>query len=89
MPAGEVTMLKLPSLFPYFQARFAALIPAVMSSVLLFMDQTITVRLVNSPAYHLKKGAGYHLVSPPSFQQTMGARGSYVCVLVCACVVGF
>lgn len=67
-------MLKLPSLFPYFQARFAALIPAVMSSVLLFMDQTITVRLVNSPAYHLKKGAGYHLVSPPSFQQTTCAR---------------
>lgn len=39
-----------------------------MSSVLLFMDQTITVRLVNSPAYHLKKGAGYHMVSPPCLQ---------------------
>jgi hypothetical protein len=33
-----------------------------MSSVLLFMDQNITVRLVNSPAHKIKKGYGLHLV---------------------------
>jgi hypothetical protein len=44
------------------QARWAAALPAVMAWVLLFMDQSITVRLVNSPRHKLKKGAGYHLV---------------------------
>lgn len=44
------------------QARWAAFVPALMSSVLLFMDQNITVRLVNSPAHKLKKGYGLHLV---------------------------
>lgn len=42
-------------------ARWAAFIPALMSSVLLFMDQNITVRLVNSPAHKIKKGYGLHL----------------------------
>ena len=39
----------------------AAAIPAVLVSVLLFLDQNITVRLVNDRQYRLKKGAGYHL----------------------------
>ncbi|TFJ88653.1 hypothetical protein NSK_000222 [Nannochloropsis salina CCMP1776] len=42
-------------------ARWAAFIPALMSSVLLFMDQNITVRLVNSPSHKIKKGYGLHL----------------------------
>ena len=37
-------------------ARFASFIPALMATVLLFLDQNITVRLVNNPRYRMKKG---------------------------------
>ncbi len=40
---------------------FASIIPALLATILLFLDQNITVRLVNSADYKLKKGAGYHL----------------------------
>jgi hypothetical protein len=40
---------------------FASMPIAGLASVLLFLDQNITVRLVNSPQHHLKKGAGYNL----------------------------
>jgi len=40
---------------------FASIIPALFTTVLLFMNQNITARLVNSPDHHLQKGAGYHL----------------------------
>jgi hypothetical protein len=39
----------------------ASFVPAVLVSILLYLDQNITVRLVNNPDYNLKKGAGYHL----------------------------
>ncbi|MBL4686560.1 MAG: hypothetical protein JKY37_18335 [Nannocystaceae bacterium] len=39
----------------------ASIVPAVLVSVLLFLDQNITVRIVNNPRYRLKKGCGYHL----------------------------
>ena len=39
----------------------AAALPALLVSILLYLDQNITVRLVNNPEYKLKKGAGYHL----------------------------
>jgi len=39
----------------------ASTIPAVLVSILLYLDQNITVRLVNSPDNKLKKGAGYNL----------------------------
>jgi hypothetical protein len=39
----------------------AAALPAALVSILLYLDQNITVRLVNNPANKLKKGAGYHL----------------------------
>lgn len=39
----------------------ASFLPAVLVSILLYLDQNITVRLVNNPDYNLKKGAGYHL----------------------------
>lgn len=39
----------------------AAALPALLVSILLYLDQNITVRLVNNPDYNLKKGAGYHL----------------------------
>jgi hypothetical protein len=35
--------------------------PALLVAVLLFLDQNITTRLVNSPLHALHKGAGYHL----------------------------
>ena len=37
-------------------ARWGALIPALMATVLLFLDQNITVRLVNNPQYKMEKG---------------------------------
>ena len=49
-----------PWLIPLFDlpiwARWAAFLPALMATVLLFLDQNITVRLVNNPAYNMKKG---------------------------------
>lgn len=39
----------------------ASLVPAILVSILLYLDQNITVRLVNNPDYKLKKGSGYHL----------------------------
>ena len=38
----------------------AAIIPAVLAVVLLFLDQNITTRLVNAKHHKLKKGSGYH-----------------------------
>ncbi len=37
-------------------ARFASFLPALMATVLLFLDQDITVRVVNNPRYKMKKG---------------------------------
>lgn len=39
----------------------ATLIPAALITVLMFLDQNITVRLINSPDHKLRKGAAYHL----------------------------
>ena len=36
-------------------------VPAALGFVLLFLDQTITVRLVNSPDHNLRKAYGYNL----------------------------
>ena len=38
-----------------------SIVPAILVSILLYLDQNITVRLVNNREYKLKKGAGYHL----------------------------
>jgi len=40
---------------------FAAAGPAMLVAVLLYLDQNITVRLVNSPDHKLEKGEAYHL----------------------------
>jgi len=42
-------------------ARFAALGPALLVTVLVYLDQNITARIVNSPDHHLHKGDSYHL----------------------------
>jgi len=41
--------------------RFAAAGPAMLVAVLVFLDQNITARLVNSPDHKLKRGEAYHL----------------------------
>ncbi|GJM23300.1 MAG: hypothetical protein DHS20C15_32150 [Planctomycetota bacterium] len=38
-----------------------AIIPALLAAVLVFLDQNITARLVNSPDNNLHKGESYHL----------------------------
>lgn len=40
---------------------FASAVPAVFGTVLVYLDQNITARLVNSPDHNLHKGASYHL----------------------------
>ncbi len=41
--------------------KFAAAGPAVLATVLIFLSQNITARLVNSPENRLNKGESYHL----------------------------
>jgi mannitol/fructose-specific phosphotransferase system IIA component (Ntr-type) len=41
--------------------RFMSIIPAILVTVLVYLDQNITARLVNSPDHHLQKGVAYHL----------------------------
>jgi hypothetical protein len=40
---------------------FGSIVPAILATILLFLDQNITTRLVNSKDNKLKKGTGYHL----------------------------
>lgn len=60
VPMALTTTVGRPWLVPLMAlpvwARWAAFFPALMSTVLLFMDQNITVRLVNSKQHKLKKG---------------------------------
>ncbi len=41
--------------------KFGAAGPALLVAVLVYLDQNITARLVNSPDHNLQKGTGYHL----------------------------
>jgi len=41
--------------------RFAAAGPALLVTVLVYLDQNITARIVNSPDHRLQKGEAYHL----------------------------
>jgi len=41
--------------------KFVAAGPALLVAVLIYLDQNITARLVNSPDHKLQKGSGYHL----------------------------
>jgi hypothetical protein len=40
---------------------FASIPVAMLATVLIYLDQNITVRIVNSPRHRLKKGVGYNL----------------------------
>ncbi|CAK9206886.1 unnamed protein product [Sphagnum jensenii] len=65
VPASISTTSGRPWLVPLFSippwAIFAAAIPAILVTVLIFLDQNITTRLVNDPKYGFQKGEGYHL----------------------------
>ena len=47
---------KLPSWVPW-----AAAIPALLGTILIYLDQNITARIVNNPEHNLKKPGAYHL----------------------------
>lgn len=53
--------LFIPMLSTPLSVKIAAFIPALLLTCLFFLDQNISVRVVNSPAHQLKKGPGYHL----------------------------
>lgn len=42
-------------------AIFGSILPALLATILLFLDQNITTRLVNAKEFKLRKGSGYHL----------------------------
>lgn len=54
--AALVPMLAVP-----MSVRVLAFVPAILLTCLFFLDQNISVRVVNSPAHKLQKGPGYHL----------------------------
>jgi hypothetical protein len=60
LPAVFATTSGRPWLVPLgalpVWARWASFIPALMATVLLFLDQNITVRVVNNPRYKMTKG---------------------------------
>lgn len=60
IPATFATTSGRPWLIPIMDlpvwARWGAFLPALMATVLLFLDQNITVRLVNNPQYKMDKG---------------------------------
>jgi hypothetical protein len=52
----RVDLLALP-----VWAQFAAAGPALLVTVLVFLDQNITARIINTPDHRLHKGEAYHL----------------------------
>lgn len=40
--------------------RFAAILPALLAALLVYLTQNITARLINSPDHKLHKGSAYH-----------------------------
>ena len=56
VPPSMVDMFSIPT-----WVIFASIIPALMATILLYLDQNITTRLVNAPGNRLTKGAGFHL----------------------------
>jgi len=60
IPSTFATTSGRPWLVPLMDlpmwARWASFLPAIMATVLLFLDQNITVRVVNNPSYKMEKG---------------------------------
>jgi len=60
IPSTFATTSGRPWLVPLMDlpvwARWGTFLPAIMATVLLFLDQNITVRVVNNPRYKMEKG---------------------------------
>lgn len=56
---GRPWMVDLMAVSPII--IFGSLLVAILVTILLFLDQNITTRLVNSSDHKLRKGGGYHL----------------------------
>lgn len=56
MPLSSAPTMGIPAYLP-----FAMILPAMLASVLLYLDQNITARLINKSDNRLKKEGGYHL----------------------------
>ena len=65
IPDTFATTTGRPWLVPLFEVPtwviLGSSVPALMATILLFLDQNITTRLVNAPGHKLEKGAGFHL----------------------------
>lgn len=75
MPDVDLEPLKMPATFATTTGRpwlvplggvpswvpIAAIGPAILASMLLFLDQNITARIVNNPSHKLERGTSYHL----------------------------
>ncbi|BBN13185.1 hypothetical protein MPTK1_6g01490 [Marchantia polymorpha subsp. ruderalis] len=65
IPSGIATTSGRPWIVPFFSVPAwviaASSIPAALLTLLIFLDQNITSRLINDPKNKLKKGEGYHL----------------------------
>ena len=59
-PAGNRPWLVALFAVPW-SIRLACMVPAVLLTCLFFLDQNISVRVVNSPSHRMKKGPAYHL----------------------------
>lgn len=57
--SGRPWLVDLFSLPPWVYV--ATIVPAALITVLMYLDQNITARLINSPDHKLQKGAAYHL----------------------------
>lgn len=57
--ADRAWLVNLSAAEPW--VRLAAAAPALLATLLVFLDQNITVRLVNNAEHRLQKGPGYHL----------------------------
>jgi hypothetical protein len=65
IPDGFATTSGRPWMVDLFAVPISTIltcfVPALMVTILLFLDQNITTRIVNSPGSRLRKGSGYHL----------------------------
>jgi len=59
-PTAERDWLVEPTAAPTW-VWFAAALPAAFVAILVYLDQNITARLINSPDHRLERGSAYHL----------------------------
>lgn len=60
LPSRNWIIVPFHELNPFYSI-FLAIIPALLGTILIFMDQQITAVIVNRKENKLKKGCGYHL----------------------------